>query len=310
MRAFTTVAVLVGTVVLVSTATPAEKPKTDAAPKPLATRVKVMNQRYDGPLQASYRVDGRSVEYAASTHQGMPDGITKERVLLLPDLEMFCIVSGFGSAPGISACAAADPILKVLKAEARAHPGGLQRGRAREVLERSIQLGHQGLVKLGIAERFGGQSGATVVAVALSGDSAIVAHVGSERVYRLRQGKLEQVTEDHSLLSDYLKTKKIPPEQVREIKRSSPYKKVVVRALGVRQEVLVEVHEHTIERGDRLLVTTRNLEDALDEDEIACALSDGGSAAEVARRLMERAVAAQPFDDYAAVVIDAHTRAP
>ena len=64
-----------------------------------------------------------------------------------------------------------------------------------------------------------------------------MAHVGDSRVYRFRDGTLELVTEDHSLLNDYLKAKKLSPEEIENF----PHKNVIVRALGMKDTVQVDV---------------------------------------------------------------------
>ena len=64
-----------------------------------------------------------------------------------------------------------------------------------------------------------------------------IGHVGDSRVYRLRDGKLEQLTEDHSLLNDYIKMKRLTPEEIGNF----PHKNVIVRALGMKETVKVDM---------------------------------------------------------------------
>jgi protein phosphatase len=72
--------------------------------------------------------------------------------------------------------------------------------------------------------------GTTVVALFAVEDGVYIAHVGDSRVYRMREGKLEQLTEDHSLLNDYIKMKRLTPEEIANF----PHKNVIVRALGMK----------------------------------------------------------------------------
>src|ERR1700730_13127756 len=62
------------------------------------------------------------------------------------------------------------------------------------------------------------------------------AHVGESRVYRMRDGTLKQLTEDHSLLNDYVKMKRLTPEEIANF----PHKNVIVRALGMKDTVKVD----------------------------------------------------------------------
>src|SRR5687767_3113760 len=56
--------------------------------------------------------------------------------------------------------------------------------------------------------------GTTIVTILVVDDGVLIAHVGDSRVYRLRQGKLEQLTDDHSLLNDYIKMKRLTEEEI------------------------------------------------------------------------------------------------
>ena len=63
-----------------------------------------------------------------------------------------------------------------------------------------------------------------------------IAHVGDSRAYRVRAGDITQLTRDHSLLNDYIKMKKLTPEEI----ESFPHKNVIVRALGMKESVKVD----------------------------------------------------------------------
>ena len=79
--------------------------------------------------------------------------------------------------------------------------------------------------------------GTTLVAAAFSEGRCHIGHVGDSRVYRLRDSVLTQLTEDHSLLNDYIKFKKLTPEEI----EAFPHKNVIVRALGMRETVQVDI---------------------------------------------------------------------
>jgi serine/threonine protein phosphatase PrpC len=66
---------------------------------------------------------------------------------------------------------------------------------------------------------------------------AYLGHVGDSRGYRIRNGQIQQMTEDHSLLNDYIKANKLTPEEIEHF----PHKNVIVRALGMKELVQVDV---------------------------------------------------------------------
>ena len=97
--------------------------------------------------------------------------------------------------------------------------------------------------------------GTTIVAVHFADDDGVyVAHVGDSRVYRFRDGKLEQLTEDHSLLNDYIKMKRLTPEEIANF----PHKNVIVRALGMKDTVKVDTRFEP-EAGDVYLLCSDGL---------------------------------------------------
>src|SRR4029078_9292219 len=78
--------------------------------------------------------------------------------------------------------------------------------------------------------------GPTFVSICTANDGVYVAHVGDSRVYRFRDGKIEALTEDHSLLHDYIKMKRVTAGGIQNF----PHKNVIVRALGMKDTVKVD----------------------------------------------------------------------
>ena len=116
--------------------------------------------------------------------------------------------------------------------------------------------------------------GTTLVAASFCGKNVYVAHVGDSRMYRLRDGRMSQLTEDHSLLNEYLRMNYIQKEEV----ASFPMKNVIVRALGLSDFVEVDVSRKTVRGGDVFLLCTDGLTDLVPDDEIQTglqAIADG-----------------------------------
>jgi serine/threonine protein phosphatase PrpC len=107
--------------------------------------------------------------------------------------------------------------------------------------------------------------GTTVVAVLASRERLAIVHVGDSRVYRYRAGELEQVTEDHSLLNHYLRTRPMSAQQI----QSFAGKNVIVRAVGLRDQVEPEIQLRDYRKGDVYLLCSDGLNDMVGETEIA-----------------------------------------
>lgn len=106
--------------------------------------------------------------------------------------------------------------------------------------------------------------GTTVDAIWFLDDTIIIGHVGDSRVYRMHDGELLQVTEDHSLINDYIKMKRVTAEEA----ENWPHKNVIVRALGMKDKVQVDIVTETPRLGDVYLLCSDGLTDMVSDDQI------------------------------------------
>ena len=106
--------------------------------------------------------------------------------------------------------------------------------------------------------------GTTLVVAVFRDNRVLLGHVGDSRCYRLREGRLQQITRDHSLLQEQLDAGLITPEQA----AFSSNKNLVTRAVGVEDTVLLETHQHDMLPGDVFLMCSDGLSDMLDDEGI------------------------------------------
>lgn len=106
--------------------------------------------------------------------------------------------------------------------------------------------------------------GTTFVGVYFYRSDAIIAHVGDSRVYRLRNNTLTPLTEDHSLLNDYLRTRDLTPEEIENF----PRKNVILRALGMKDSVQVEINEDKHQEGDIYLICSDGLNGMVTDEQM------------------------------------------
>ena len=106
--------------------------------------------------------------------------------------------------------------------------------------------------------------GTTVVAALVDQDTAYVGHVGDSRVYLLRNQEIKQLTEDHSLLNEYLQKGLITPEN----SEGYPYKHIITRALGSHPAVEVDLQTIDLQPDDCFLLCTDGLTNMLTEKDI------------------------------------------
>jgi protein phosphatase len=111
--------------------------------------------------------------------------------------------------------------------------------------------------------------GTTLIAVQFYANRLTVAHLGDSRLYRFRQEELQLLTRDHSLLQEQIDSGVLTPEQA----RFSQNKNLVTRALGIEPRVQTELSDHDVLPGDVYLLCSDGLNDMVEEEEIALALS-------------------------------------
>jgi protein phosphatase len=127
--------------------------------------------------------------------------------------------------------------------------------------------------------------GTTLVLAVFRDNRVLLGHVGDSRCYRLRQGKLQQITRDHSLLQEQIDAGLITPEQA----AFSANKNLVTRAVGVEDTVLLETHQHDVLDGDLFLMCSDGLSDMLDDTGILQVLQQHDSLESGTRALIDAA---------------------
>lgn len=144
--------------------------------------------------------------------------------------------------------------------------------------------------------------GTTVVALVLSPDhdKLYVAHVGDSRCYRVREGEIALLTQDHSLVNDYLR---FMPDMSDAQKDELP-KNVITRALGMYDSVLVDRGSDDVRPGDRYVLCSDGLSGMIDDAAIRDTVVEAGADVEAAAQaLVTRANDAGGEDNVTAIVV-------
>jgi protein phosphatase len=144
--------------------------------------------------------------------------------------------------------------------------------------------------------------GTTLVLAVFREGLLLLGHVGDSRAYRMRDGRLVQVTHDHSLLQEQIDAGLITPEQA----ALSSNKNLVTRAVGVEETVLLETHVHELTPGDTYLLCSDGLSDMLDDTSIAYLLLDNESLPAAGAALIAAANDAGGKDNIAVILVRVH----
>ena len=106
--------------------------------------------------------------------------------------------------------------------------------------------------------------GTTMTVALVEGDVVTFGHVGDSRAYLVRAGRLEQLTEDHSLVNELLKSGKLSPKEA----ETHPQRSVITRAVGTDPDVDVDTFAVQAQEGDVFLLCSDGLTDMVDDEEI------------------------------------------
>ncbi len=172
----------------------------------------------------------------------------------------------------------------------RQHLARKLRGAARDANARIFREARENLARAGM--------GTTMTAVHLWADSALIAQVGDSRAYVWRQGAFTQVTRDQSLVNQLLETGQITVEQAKFFEHSN----VILQALGVQEEVEVQLSKVELKKGDRLMMCSDGLVGVVSDEEISAVVGSIDDPAEASRILIEMANGAGGPDNITVIV--------
>jgi serine/threonine protein phosphatase PrpC len=143
--------------------------------------------------------------------------------------------------------------------------------------------------------------GTTLVALATRERQVWVLNIGDSRCYRLRKGKLEQLTRDHSLVEEQVRLGRMTPREAQH----SPLKNVITRALGTQSHVTPDVFEFEAEPGDLFLLCSDGLTRELPDSSIQVLLNGDLSLEGLSTRLVEAAKKAGGHDNITCLLVRA-----
>jgi PPM family protein phosphatase len=127
--------------------------------------------------------------------------------------------------------------------------------------------------------------GTTLTAAYVAENDLAVAHVGDSRLYVLRDGELQQLTDDHSLVGELIRRGQIRAEEAEE----HPQRSIITRALGIEQEVVVDHYSWPVRDGDIVLICSDGLTSMVPDARVAEIIRDAPSLTAAAQRLIAAA---------------------
>jgi serine/threonine protein phosphatase PrpC len=217
----------------------------------------------------------RIVEHVGRTDVGRQRSVNEDSLVLAPPF--FAVADGMGGARAgeVASAMAAD-----------AFEGERDSGEPPEVqLARILREANRRIYDLAVADDSHRGMGTTVTAAKVTGDEVSLGHVGDSRAYRLRDGELEQLTRDHSLVAELERSGQITPEAAEH----HPQRSIITRALGPEPDVEVDTYTLAGRAGDLFLICSDGLTSMISDDELAAILRSAASLDDAAESLVRAA---------------------
>jgi protein phosphatase len=210
---------------------------------------------------------------------------------------VFAVADGLGGHQGgeVASAAAVEP-LAALDGREFADPA-----EAAEALTAAIREANAAILDQAAGDPGLWGMGTTVTAAALAGERHLqLAHVGDSRAYLLRDGSLEQLSTDHTVVAELVRRGRLTPAQA----AIHPERSILTRAVGLDPRIPVDTPDPLeLQDGDQVLLCSDGLTEAVDDDQIAQLLSvepDGNAACQA---LIDAANAAGGPDNITAVLL-------
>ena len=239
------------------------------------------------------------VDVAFMSERGLVRKENQDHVVADPKTLVFCVADGMGG--GEAGGEASDIVCRNVDSVLHDYAGFADRVR---LVDEAIRRA-DGDIRSVAASAGYRQMGSTVAVLVSDGRRiAAIGNVGDSRVYRLRAGRLQQITRDHTLAEEL--AQHCPPRNSRPFAdiRAIALSHVLTRAVGVGQEPLkVDWHKVDVVEGDVLLLCSDGVHGFVPHPVLLDAVQAGGSAKEIVDRIATMVVESGARDNYSAIVV-------
>lgn len=193
------------------------------------------------------------------------------------ELGLYMVADGMGghAAGEVASREAIDTVHGMIRRGIAEAGGQLDEARAYRLIEASIQAATYVIYAMAELDKKKSGMGTTMSAALVVGGALVTGQVGDSRIYRVREGLAEQLTEDHTLIAWQIKQGLITLDEA----KSSPHRNVITRAVGNREYVEVDTSMALIEPGDRYLLCSDGLYTYFEPAELAEIVALGGDPA-------------------------------
>jgi len=220
----------------------------------------------------------------------------------LPGRQLFVLADGMGGhkAGEVAAAQAVASFCERMEQHFSEEPLDLQR--ARKAVEEAIVHINYVIHKMGMEDYELRGMGTTFCCLYFHKEGVIYGHVGDSRIYRVREGELEQLTKDHSLVRELVDMGQLDEEQAKEF----VYKNIITQAVGTEPLVEPAVLTQSVKEGDLYMMCSDGLTDHVSDKEIENLLKSEVSVMKKAENLVHAAKEKGGHDNITVVLLNCY----
>jgi protein phosphatase len=215
---------------------------------------------------------GFMIQAVGQTDVGQRRDHNEDSLLVDEALGLYIVADGMGghAGGGTASRLAVDTIQGSVKEAREREPGlfgaptGVEESPLPDVLREAVEAACKKIFETAQGSPELAGMGTTVTAALLDGRTAFIAHVGDSRCYLLRESRIYQVSEDHSLVNEQLKAGAISLDEAKH----SRFKNIITRSVGFEQQVQVDLMGLELEANDLLLLCCDGLSNLVEDAEI------------------------------------------
>ncbi len=249
-----------------------------------------IRNRDDEPAASTKEPEKPALHVYALTDVGKVRAANQDALIVSEALQLYGVADGMGGHNGgeTASAGARDSLIAALEGK---EP-------SLDALREGVAKANEDLFKQAAEDEKLSGMGTTLSAIWMSGHFAYLGHVGDSRIYRFREGKLEQMTDDHSLVGELVRAGYLTPEQA----ENHPNRNVILRAVGTDETVDVDLAVEERKRGDLWLICSDGLHGMVSDGRMEAILSVNTPDA-AANLLLDAALAAGGRDNISVVLV-------
>lgn len=232
---------------------------------------------------------------AGLTDPGLVRSVNQDNFYIDPEGRFFIVADGMGGHAG------GQEASQIATKYIRAHLEEYWDSEisCEEILQEALKKANEGILDDQAEHPERGDMGTTSVVVIFRNNESWYAHIGDSRLYRFRDAKLEQISEDHTWVARALKMGDITSEQA----KAHPWRHVLFQCLGRKDLRQVDVFPLDVQTGDRLLLCSDGLTEEVADEIISESFNSDKSCEEVAKELVKSAKDGGGSDNITVIIV-------